>query len=241
MKYLLDEGIKQMTRQHLGFRLEGSEQVIKKKITKVKVPLPFFQYINDFRIEHGTLFVCKLPSFKVYFKKDNPYIYISEEVTEGFFEAEIYAIEKKRKISGEGRYVERMIVPFYDTKNGRILLMKLEDHKKTECNAPRLIGCWEASLDDKIQEIYLRYARDNLKVENLLVQYPVALICDRSCYYAMYWNEFKRETEAMKVEKREADILKDAGYLDRSYVQENPNPASSEGISEEFSAADEEQ
>jgi hypothetical protein len=57
----------------------------------------------------------------------------------------------------------------------------------------------------------------------------------------MYWNEFKRETEAMKVEKREANILREAGYLDRSYIQEDPNPTSSEGISEELGTADEEQ
>jgi hypothetical protein len=42
MKYLHDEGIKQMTRQHLGYRIEGSDQAVKKKITKIKVPLPFF-------------------------------------------------------------------------------------------------------------------------------------------------------------------------------------------------------
>jgi hypothetical protein len=134
----------------LGFRLEGGNHSVKKKITKIKVQLPFFQYINDFRIDDGTLFVCKIPSFKVYFKKDNPYIYISEETTEGFFEAEIYAIEKKKTLGGNRNYVERLMVPFYDTKNGRILLMMLEDYRKTECNAPRLVGCWEVGLDEKI-------------------------------------------------------------------------------------------
>jgi hypothetical protein len=87
----------------------------------------------------------------------------------------------------------------------------------------------------------VRYARDTLKIENLLVQYPVAMVCDQACFYAMYWNEFKRETEAMKVDKREYEILKEAGYLERSYVQENTGPTSSEGTKDESSAAEEEQ
>jgi hypothetical protein len=94
----------------------------------------------------------------VYFKKDNPYIYVSEETTPGFFEAEVFAIEKRKFVKENQNFVEHLMVPFYDTINGRILLMKLEDYKKTGNNAPRLIGCWEVILAESIQEIYERYA-----------------------------------------------------------------------------------
>jgi hypothetical protein len=241
MKCLLEERIKQMRRQHLGVRPEGRDLEVKKKITKVKIAIPFFFYINEFRIDDGALFVCKIPKFKVHFKHDNSCIYVSEENTPGFFEAEVYAIEKRKKVMENHGFTEHLMVPFYDTDNGRILLMKLEDYKKTGSNAPRLVGCWEVVLDESIQDIYMKYARDTLKMENLLIQFPVAMVFEQNCHFAMYWNEFKRETEAQKVNTRSQEILRSAGYLERSYVQRDTNPSSSEGNKERDSAAEQEQ
>jgi hypothetical protein len=71
MKYLLDEGIKQMTRQHLGFRLEGGNQSVKKKISKIKVSLPFF----------STLMISELMMVHCLFAKFQVLKFISRRIT----------------------------------------------------------------------------------------------------------------------------------------------------------------
>jgi hypothetical protein len=70
--------------------------------------------------------VGKIPKLKVHFKADYPCIFVSEESSQGFFfEAEIYAIEKKKKVEG-CNYAEHLMVPFYNTDSGKVLLKKVE-------------------------------------------------------------------------------------------------------------------
>jgi hypothetical protein len=69
--------------------------------------------------------------------------------------------------------------------------MKLEDFKRTGGTPPIMITAWEVILDDKVQEVYDKYAKDNLKLNNTLIQFPMTLTIEEDCYSAVYWNEAK--------------------------------------------------
>jgi hypothetical protein len=117
------------------------------------------------------------------------------------------------------------MVPFYNTDSDKIVFMKLEDYRRTGSAVPRLVGCWEVLLDENIQEIYLRYAKENLKLENLLIQFPIAMIYEENCYLTMYWNEQRNETKTKEVTPKSEEILRKARYFERAFVpKENETP-----------------
>jgi hypothetical protein len=134
-------------------------------------------------------------------------------------------------------YAEVVLVPFFSIEYKKVLLMKLEDFRRTGGNSPRLIAGWEVILEDVIQPIYQKYAKDVLKIENILIQFLVALVFEEECYFAIYWNELKRETEMKEVNLKYGEFLKRAGYLDKVYVAEGKLtgliPTSSEGKTDE--------
>jgi hypothetical protein len=247
-EYVLREGIEHMLWQHLGLKLNEKEvdkfvenQWDDRKLSKVRIPLPFHYYSKELYIESDAIYVCKVLNCKVYSNQLIPNLFISQYMKENCYGADIYIIEKSNEVVHADKYAEFVPVPFYSVERRKMLLMKLDDLNKTGDIPTRIIAGCERILGETIQPLCQKYVSEIIKIGNILIMFPISAVKENGVIFANYFDDMKNKMEIVEMYKRCGEVLEELGYTKKicnaqgEYVE--VVHTSSEGNTEEISAA----